>query len=104
MEKPEKDKNKSKSEDKKPAAKILTRDNLNKLKQSEKVSEDNETKDDSEGNENLPNPHDSDNELDYSQEGKQIDNSAPLKNELGRKKFQKIPPLPMYKKLFSSDI
>ena len=47
--------------------------------------------------------HDSDNELDY-EDGKQIDNTQPLKNEQGRAKFKKSVPLPMFKSLFSSDI
>lgn len=46
---------------------------------------------------------DSDNELDYEQ-GKQIDNSEPLKDEKGRPRFQKGTPLAAFKGLFNSDI
>ena len=64
-----------------------------------------EAKDDHENNnESLPNGFDSDDELDDKQ-GQQNDLPAvPLKNELGRDKINNSVPLPMFKKLFTSDI
>ena len=74
------------------------------VKNSEnKIISDSETKDDSEGNNDVANGHDSDNELDYNYD-EAIDNSQPLKDEKGRDKIQSSKPLPMFKKLFTSEV
>lgn len=88
----------------KVVAKMINRESLSKIKPSDnKPSDTTETKDDSEGNENLPNGFDSDDELDDNTK-QQNDVAVPLKDEQGRDKISSVQPLPMFKKLFVSDI